>query len=121
MQNDKIITDNAKKVFTALKVASMWEGDLIKVLFPKPEYSKETAASVWQWEVNMYGRIGKDCYNMERPVNGESVLFTPTVEKSYWDITREAVYELKALGLLTIKNNGYNEYSYHVKNNTPSW
>lgn len=115
------LTDNAKKLYDALKLSSIWEDDAIKVLFPQPKYlsSKDTdnysedeikAAQMayWQWDANLYS--GKDTI---KPVLGQSVTFTPT--ENYFDITNAAWKELKAAGLGYSKNGGYNNYSYHLK------
>ena len=99
------LSTNAQMLLSAIKNNSLWEQDAIKVLFPAPVYTKETAAAYWQWDVNLYGNPNS------RPVNGESVFFTPTA--NYADITQSAVKELKAQDLIRSANNGYNDYAYH--------
>lgn len=120
MQNLSI---NAQKLLAEIKTRSLWEGEAINVLFPKPQYigtldpnyDTDTKIKVqtnyWQWEENLYGN--GSC----RPVNGSHVDFKMNVDKSYDAVTYEAVKELKAAGLLESKNGGFNNYSYHYIGN----
>lgn len=103
------LSQNAQKLLNALKVSSMWEDKAINVLFPAPVYSSNPKDQelYWQHDVNFYGHANT------RPVNGESKTFTPTA--NYSEITYNAFKELKDNGLVYSKNNGYNNYSYHLK------
>ena len=113
------LSNNAKVLLAAIKDKSMWEGDTINVLFPKPPYvgtldagytedEKIRIQSIyWQWDINLYGNAAI------RPVNGESVQFEMNVPKCYADVTRDAIKELLSAGLITSHNGGYNTYSYH--------
>jgi hypothetical protein len=105
------LTETANKLYNSIKEkGSMWELNTIESIYPKPIYSKETAADFWQWEANAYG------YKINRPVNGENIWFEINVEVSYMDIVYNAAKELKSHNLISSRNNGYNEYSYHIIN-----
>jgi hypothetical protein len=99
---------NAQTILAALKNQSIWEQQATDLLFPNPVYTSESQAAYWQHEANKYGTTN------ERPVADGFVLFHQIVPKSYFDITMEAVSELKAARLIEARNNGYNEY-YYVK------
>jgi hypothetical protein len=100
------MTTNAKKLLAVIKSRNIWETEAINILFDKPEYSRESAFEVWQFEANTYG------YAVNRPVNGVNTDFAMNVERSFADQTMDAVKELKAIGLLQSINCGYNNYSY---------
>lgn len=103
------LTENANKLYNAIKEkGSIWESNTIEIIYPKPIYSKETAADFWQWEANAFR------YPINRPVNGENTWFKMNVKTPYMDVVNNATKELKAHNLISSRNNGYNEYSYHI-------
>jgi hypothetical protein len=107
----KTLSDNAQKLYNVIKSGSIWEDNAITILFPKPIYSKETAAEFWQYEANMYGN-----QTNKFPVNGVLIEFKINIPTCYKDISMQAITELKNEGLIYAKNNGYNSYSYHATN-----
>lgn len=102
------MTNNAKLLLDKITLWPMWENDAIETLFPKPKYTPETQAEHWQYEANAYGN------ELTRPVKGDFITFKMNIARSLWDQTYEAIKELKELGLIVAKNNGFNAYSYHL-------
>jgi hypothetical protein len=112
------LSKNAEKLLTAIKQNNLWENKAIEILFPKPQYIGTMdpnftpqakiiiQTDYWQWDCNLYG-----C-DTNRPVNGVSTDFKMSTDKSYADITMEAIKELKAAKLIVTKNAGYNTYYY---------
>lgn len=107
------LSNNAKLLLAIIKKnnGSIWEDKAADLLFNKPEYSREPtqATNFWQWEANNYLK------EAERPVNGISILFKPTIQNGYFDQTYEAAKELKNANLINIPNKGWNVYAYETK------
>lgn len=106
MNTTATLSENAQKLNAHLqKNGGAWMQNLIKAIWPEPKYisnDAEAQTAYWQWDVNMYGCI------TERPVCGNSVLFTPT--DNYSSKISAAYQELRKAGLAGERNNGYNEY-----------
>lgn len=102
------LSNNAVKLLAFLKESGgAWEGNCMDHVFNKPAYIKDNAeaqTAYWQWEINAYN------YSQSRPVLGVSVEFTPTVELSYSRQLSAAYQELRAAGLASERNSGYNDY-----------
>lgn len=64
--------------------------------------------AIGSWDVNFYGNAN------QRPVGGQSVMFTPT--DNYSKKIHAAYQELRQAGLAGERNNGYNEYWIYAKN-----
>lgn len=112
------LSDNAKKLLTALRAKPLHENNALKAIFPEPKFivndpnlSNDEIAKIqrdyWQWDVNFNG-IGR-----ERPVLGIQEYFEPT--GNYLNSLYSAYSELKKAGLVKSSNNGYNSYTFFAK------
>ena len=108
------VSQQAQAIYQAIKqVGQMHEGNIMKVIFPKPVYpldrNPEKQREFWQYEVSQYG--GKFSMPVGDTFETFQCDFDNALDRKVWPFVKE----LLDAGLIESYNNGFNSYTYYPK------